>query len=64
MPGQPQVLIIYAIVIIAYFGFTAFIVWVLSSKVPTTMGRTLLAVAVLVGGLPPILLALVHAVTG
>lgn len=58
MPADYKALMIYAIVIVAYLGFTAFVVWVLANKIPRTTGRVLLAVTVVVGGLPPILLAL------
>ncbi|MFF5099916.1 MULTISPECIES: hypothetical protein [Actinosynnema] len=51
-------MIIFAALIILYLVFTAFIVWLLSARVPNALGRTLIAVTSLVAGLPPILLVL------
>ncbi|MGM1059746.1 hypothetical protein [Saccharothrix sp. Mg75] len=45
-------------VIIAYLVFTTSVVWILARRVPSAMTRTLIAVGVLVSGLPTILAVL------
>ncbi|GAA3890272.1 hypothetical protein GCM10022243_63930 [Saccharothrix violaceirubra] len=58
IPSDVLPKIIYAVVVIAYLAFVAFVVWRLSDKVPGTMGRLLVAVGAVMAGLPPILFAL------
>ncbi|WP_199440486.1 hypothetical protein [Umezawaea beigongshangensis] len=57
-------MLVLGVVIIAYLIFTGFVVWWLAKSVPGAMGRVLLAVAVLVAGLPAILHALSTALGG